>query len=35
MERKDIAEQTAAADCLQRPLRCRFRQQLSASVRLL
>jgi hypothetical protein len=30
------AEQTAAADCLQRPLlrRSRFRQRLSASVRL-
>ena len=26
------AEQSAAADCLQRPLRSRFRQQLSASV---
>jgi hypothetical protein len=29
------AEQTAAADCLQRPLRSRFRQRLSGSVSLL
>jgi hypothetical protein len=28
------AEQSAAADCLQRPLRSRFQQQLSASVML-
>jgi hypothetical protein len=27
------AEQSAAADCLQRPLRSRFQQQLSAGVR--
>jgi hypothetical protein len=29
------AEQSAAPDCLQPPLRCGFRQQVSASVRLL
>jgi hypothetical protein len=28
------AEQQRAADCLQRPLRSRFRQQLTPSVRL-
>jgi hypothetical protein len=28
------AEQSAAPDCLQRPLRCRFRQQFMPSVRL-
>jgi hypothetical protein len=30
----DKAEQRLAADCLQRPLRSRFRQQLKAGVRL-
>jgi hypothetical protein len=30
----DAAQQCLAADCLQRPLRFRFRQQLKAGVRL-
>jgi len=30
----ELPESHAAPDCLQRPLRCGFRQQVSASVRL-